>query len=132
MKKSNAFSYVRTIITFPFSICHYFKEKAYLTAFSADPLLTYISETCGKLICWILIYKTRGDNVSAVNTGDGGGGSNGDGGGINGGGGGGNAGCVGGIAGVAKLQYCSISSLELSQEVLKIEHIDFHCIFFLR
>jgi len=63
-----------------------------------------------------LIYKTRGDNVSAVNTGDGGGGSNGDGGGINGGGGGGNAGCVGGIAGVAKLQYCRNYSLNCNRK----------------
>jgi len=66
MKKSNAFAYVRTIIKFPFSNCHFLKKKAYLTVVSADPLLTYISETCGKLICWILIYKTHGDNVSAV------------------------------------------------------------------
>src|SRR6187551_3287375 len=56
MKKSNAFSYVRTIIKFPFSNCHFLKKKAYLTFVSADPLLTYISETCGKLISWILIY----------------------------------------------------------------------------
>ena len=94
MKKSNAFSYVRTIIKFPFSNCHFLKKKAYLTVVSADPLLTYISETCGKLICWILIYKTHGDNVSAVNTGDGSIGSSGAGGGFCGGGEGGNIAAV--------------------------------------